>query len=206
MYVCVGKWRNGRARPERNWHHGSGTSQEDPQCCTFSTKGLCESKMLCRGLSHAYNHFMPLTVLFCKISIILIISVVCQPVVYLYWVWSSLLVLNSAGESIRLWRQHVPRCMAGRPGSSGIPAELPVQRISHARMCEEPVGAGDCQCENVMHSNIYSIDFFVVVCFISSIIWSIYIVGFHFIFKNWITWLWIIRLRAGYLCCLIDVV
>ncbi len=51
--------------------------------------------------------------------------------------------------------------MAGRPGYSGVPAELPVRRISHPRMCEEPVGAGDCQCENVMHSNIYSIDFFV---------------------------------------------
>lgn len=46
---------------------------------------VCES-MLCQGLSHAYNHFMPLTVLFCKMSIILTRSVVGQPVVFLYWV------------------------------------------------------------------------------------------------------------------------
>lgn len=62
--------------------------------------------------------------------------------------------LLCAGEGVGLWRQLFSGFVAGSPGSSGIPAQLPVQRLPDTGVCEKPVGAGDRQCEHSMQSSL----------------------------------------------------
>lgn len=57
-----------------------------------------------------------------------------------------------AGESAGLWRQQLPVLLAGEPGPAGIPAQLPGQRLPFSRLCQKPVGAGDCQRESQWRS------------------------------------------------------
>lgn len=64
------------------------------------------------------------------------------------------------GEGAGLRRQHVPRLLAGRPRPARISAQLPLKRLPHAGVREEPVGAGDRQRKEAMTRLTHPLPFF----------------------------------------------